>query len=124
MLLTSRHLQGLALASAVTFIASVASAAPITLGRISTSPLLDTRNDSGAGIDDSGNFDLALDDPPAAINLVAMDDLVVQEPLVAAEPTSLVLTGLGLAVLAALAGRRWRRHSRRRRLYWRTAGDR
>ena len=121
MLLTSRHLPGLALASAVTFTASVASAAPITLGRISTPPVLDTRNDSGAGIDDSGNLDLALDDPPAAINRVAMDDLVVQEPLVAAEPTSLVLTGLGLTLLAALAGTRWRRHGRRRRrLHWRT----
>ena len=121
MLLTSRHLPGLALASAVTFIASVASAAPITLGRISTPPVLDTRNDSEADIDDSDSLDLALDDPPAAINLVAMDDLVVQEPLVAAEPTSLVLTGLGLALLAALAGTRWRRHGRRRRrLHWRT----
>jgi len=124
-LLTSRHLPGLALASAVTFIASVATAVPITLSRISTPAILDTRNDSVAGIDDIGNLELALDDPPAPINLVAMDDLVVQEPLVAPEPASLVLTGLGLALLAGLAGRRWRRHRRRRRrLHWRTAGDR
>jgi hypothetical protein len=128
MLLTSRHLPGLALASAVTLIASIATAAPITLASPDATAALETRNELEAGIDGIDNgivFSRAQTpgDPSAGIDPHAMDDVLAQAPLVVPEPASLVLTGLGFAVLAALAGRRWRRHSRhrhRRRLHWRT----
>ena len=116
MLLTSRHLPGLALASAVTLIASVATAAPITLASPDATAALETRNELQAAIDGI-EFHRAqtIDDPSAGIDLHAMDDVVAQAPLVVPEPASLVLTGLGLAVLATLGGRRWQRHSRRQR---------
>jgi hypothetical protein len=131
MLLASRLLPGLALAAAVTLIASVATAAPISLvSGPGAAAVLDAPNEFRAGILGFDNDNVAeplssvghvsfpgegSQDNPSAIGLVEMEDRVFQEPLVVSEPASLVLTGLGLAGLAALGGRRWQRHSRRRR---------
>jgi hypothetical protein len=113
MLLMSRHLPGLALASALTLIGSVAAASPINLaGDGAPTAPVDTGTELQVFIEgiDASNV------PEAPGSEGAMDDFVGQEPLVAAEPNSLVLTGLGLTLLLGLAGRHWlRRHNHHHR---------
>ena len=129
MLLTSRLLSGFALASALNFIASVAAAAPITRADDRAAmTLFDTQTELPAFIegvdgtiselpDTEGHLSpsgvVSADDLSAAIGRSAMDDFLLQEPLVASEPTSLVLTALGLMLLAGFAGRHWLRHHHR-----------